>query len=78
MTMNNKEIFKECAGHTSTVTDEVILKMMEWARTDERAIALQIAEANSIDKFSEVQRRNKAGSEMDERWCPHKKDICNR
>lgn len=30
------------------------------------------------DKFSEVQIRNKAGSEMDERWCPHKQDICIR
>jgi len=29
-------------------------------------------------KFAEVQGRNKAGSEMDKRWCPWKKDVCNR
>ena len=71
--MNNKEIFKEYAGHTATVSDEVILKMMDAARDDE------IAKQGKHDlEVHRLQERNKTGHELDERWCPHKKDICRR
>jgi len=38
------------------------------------------ASEEELEEFpsESVRARNKAGSDMDERWCPWKKDICRR